>query len=832
MKMNKENMYRKINLLLILLGLMVQGATMHGQSLKAFLNAAESSFLEKDYYSALDYYSNAIEFDTTRADLNYKVGESARLFSAYKEAEKRYEAAVKHDEQKEFPLSQFWLANMKQQQGKYADAKRGYEMYISEHSGDDAYYTQRAEKELKACEWALEKLANPDKSITVTHLDGGVNTEFSEFGARATEDGLYYSSLSFTEVESENNPSKLLSKVMFSEDKSSAGGVLGEANKEKLHSAHTAFNKDNSRMYYTICDYFLGNDIKCELYYKDITSEGSYGAETKLPESINLQSYTSTQPAVGYDAKTGEELLFFVTDKVGGAGKLDIWYSVIGENGNFGNPVNAKELNTPEDDITPFFHNPSNVLYFSSNGRQSLGGHDVYRSDKGADSFAEAVHLNNPVNTSYNDVYYTLSDDARESYFSSDRLESSYVDTPFEACCYDIYKADHAEVNIKLNAQTFIKATQDSLVNATVKVIDLSNDKIICEELNPTGIDHECVLEKDKEYMVIGEKYGMESDTIYVSTKGIYESQDLMKKLFLGRDKIAVSLDVVDESTGEPIENATVTIIDLTDPSNPDKVLENINGKASFDLDPNKKYKIVIDAEGYDSQTIIIDGKTDGLGGEINETINMKKRDLNIYLPLALYFDNDYPKLESRAVVSQKNYFNKKRLSTSKTYTDTYTPFISKKEKYKDRSIRNLTGEERLIEQQNMDDFFEFDVRGGFEKMGLFLGALIEKLNAGQNFEIQIKGYASPIAGRSYNMELSRRRVHSVENELDQFSNGELNQFIENGSLVITDVSFGENEAPSNVSDSASDVIQSIYSVAASRERRVEVIRINDTSSL
>ncbi len=822
---------RKNRILLLLVVFVLQVSFVQGQSLKAFIKAAENSFIEKDYYSALDYYSNAIEFDTTSAEINYKVGESARLFSAYNEAEERYEAAVNYDENKEFPLSQFWLANMQQQQGKYTDAKRGYEMYLSEHSGDDAYYTQRAEKELKACEWALDKIANPDGSITITHLDGGINTQYSEFGAMDSEEGLYYSSLSFSEVESENNPSKLLSKVLLSGDKSSQGDILGDANKEKLHSAHTAFNKDKSRMYYTICDYFLGNDIKCELYYKNISTTGDYSEEIKLPENINLQSYTTTQPAVGYDSKLDQDLLFFVTDKVGGAGKLDIWYSVVGENGNFGEPINAKEINSPEDDITPFYHNPSNVLYFSSNGRQSLGGHDVYRADKGEMAFEEPTHLNNPINTSYNDVYYTLSDDGKESYFSSDRLESSYVDNPYEACCYDIYKAEHAEVNIKLNAQTFIKATQDSLINANVRVVDISTGEVVCEELNATGIDHHCILQKDREYMVIGEKYGMQSDTIYVSTKGIYESQDIVKKLFLGRDKIAVNLDIVDDKTGAPLENATVTIVDLSDPSNPDKVLENVNGKASFDLDPNKKYKIIIEAEGYDTQTMIIDGKKDGLGGEINKTVRMKKRDLNIYLPLALYFDNDYPKLESRAVVSNKSYFNKKRLSTSKTYTDTYTPFISKKEKYKDRSVRNLQGEERLIEQQNMDDFFEFDVRGGFEKMGLFLDALLSKLNGGQNFEIQIKGFASPIAGTNYNLELSKRRVHSVENELDQFSSGQLNQFIENGRLIITDVSFGENQAPANVSDSASNVTASIYSVAASKERRVEIININETSS-
>ena len=823
---------RNIKLLLVLCGTFMFGTIAEGQSLRAFLKAAEESFIEKDYYSALDYYSNAIEFDSTNAEVNYKVAESARLFSSYKQAEKRYDATVIHDEANAYPLAQFWSANMKQVQGKYADAKRGYEMYLSEHGGDDQYYTQRAEKELKACEWAIEKLGNPDKSITISHLDGGINTANSEFGAINTEDGLFYSSVAFEDPTSENNPSKVLSKVLLSDDRSGRGNILGETNKENLHTAHTAFNKMKTRMYYTICDYFLGNEIKCQLYYKDMSEDGDYGPETKLPSHINLESYTSTQPTLGFDTKGGSDLLFFVSDRIGGAGKMDIWYSVVGDNGSFSEPTNATELNTAEDDITPFFHNPSNTLYFSSNGRQSLGGHDVYRASREEASFSEPTHLNNPINTSYNDIYYTLSDDSRESYFSSDRLESSFVDSPYEACCYDIYKADHAEVNINLNAQTFIKATRDSLINATVRVVDLSNNEVVCEELNPTNIDHVCVLQKDREYMVIGEKYGMESDTIYVSTKGIYESQDLVKKLFLGRDKISTSLDLVDSKTGEPIENATVTIIDLSDPSNPDKVLENVNGKANFDLDPNKKYKIVIEAEGYDTNTIIIDTNDEGLGGEINKRIEMGKRDLNIYLPLALYFDNDYPKPSSRAVVSSKNYFNKKRLTTSKTYTDTYVPFISKKEKYKARSARNLSGEESLIEQQRMDDFFEFDVRGGFEKMGLFLDALLSKLNEGHNFEIQIKGYASPLASNAYNLELSKRRVHSVENELDQFSSGQLNQFLENGRLVITDVSFGENQAPSNVSDSASNTKQSIYSVEASKERRVEIIKINNTSSL
>ena len=68
-----------------------------GQTMNAFIMAAENAFISKDYNSALTYYSNALEFDEKRLDLIYKTAESARLFHAYRIAEEKYTSTINND---------------------------------------------------------------------------------------------------------------------------------------------------------------------------------------------------------------------------------------------------------------------------------------------------------------------------------------------------------------------------------------------------------------------------------------------------------------------------------------------------------------------------------------------------------------------------------------------------------------------------------------------------------------------------------------------------------------------------------------------------------------
>ena len=47
----------------------------------------------------------------------------------------------------------------------------------------------------------------------------------------------------------------------------------------------------------------------------------------ELNDQINMPGYTSTHPTVGRESKRNQEVLYFVSDRPGSRGGLDIWYT-------------------------------------------------------------------------------------------------------------------------------------------------------------------------------------------------------------------------------------------------------------------------------------------------------------------------------------------------------------------------------------------------------------------------------------------------------------------------------------------------------------------------
>jgi len=788
------------------------------QTKTAFMQAAEGAFLEEYYHAALSYYMEAYEFDSTDITVNHAIAESARQFDAYNLAEKHYKKVLDVDSENQYPQDRFWYARTKQMQGDYEEAKLNYILYSTEYGGDDEYLTQRANKEIEASEWAAELKNNPRPNVRIRRLGDGINTQYSEFAGIKEDEGLYFSSLRFDDLEPEARPSKLISKILVSTDDETADTLQSAINEGNLFSAHTTYNKDKSKIYFTLCEYDAGANIRCDLFTSDIQSDGEFGMPNKLEEPINVLGFTTTQPSYAYNEVTGTERLYFVSDREGGKGKLDIWYVDISLSGEYSLPMNLPNLNSNENDITPFYDSNARTLYFSSEGYMSMGGYDVFKSKDNNGVFAKPDHMGVPVNSSYNDIYYSVTKEGNEGYFSSNRFGANYIDVPQEACCYDIYKASIQEVNLTLNAKTFINPGMDSLLNAMVKLYDAETGELIAEIQTVDGIDHNFELEPDREYMIIGEKMNFNPDTIMLSTKEMYSSEVITKNLFLTIDQVCLDLSVFDEANQGSLDDATVTITDLSDPNAEDIVINNPDSsRFVIKLDPNKSYRVTVEREGYEPEIFIIDENTSHDGGIINRKIFMKKRDLNIFLPTYLYFDNDRPDRKTM------------RVTTDKTYTETYNPYVGKKPYFIQRSGRGKAESQKVTEQQLMEDFFEFDVKGGYAKLYLFLNEVSQKLVEGYSFEIEIKGHTSPLAPSQYNKNLSSRRINSVRNELAKYNGGVLIRYMNGNQLIITDVSLGEELSPMDVNDKASNQTESIFSVEASRERRVEIIKIRST---
>ncbi len=137
----------------------------------------------------------------------------------------------------------------------------------------------------------------------------------------------------------------------------------------------------------------------------------------KLSKAVNTEYYESHATLSG----DGNEI-YFVSDKPGGFGGLDIYRSKKDEKGKWGEPENLGEnINTPYDEEAPFIYKKGNVLYFSSKGHNSMGGYDIFRSIDFGGEWTKPQNMAYPINTTDDDLYFSVSPDGKMGYFGSKR---------------------------------------------------------------------------------------------------------------------------------------------------------------------------------------------------------------------------------------------------------------------------------------------------------------------------------------------------------------------------------------------------------------------------
>ena len=274
-------------------------------------------------------------------------------------------------------------------------------------------------------------------------MDDGINTAASDFAPARYGDRIYFTSM-YKNVAGGNMVTRIYS---FTEGGKAQLVKDMDMNRKSAHISHVAFTPDAKRMYFTICN--DDNQERCEIWYREKEYEGNWGVAKRLPDFINQPGSTSTQPAIGWDEEQKKFALFFVSDREGGRGGKDIWLSHITWDGQYETPY-VLSINTPEDDVTPYFDRNSQVLYFSSKGLDGEGGFDIFKSVKKGDYWERPKNMGRPYNSAYDDLYFMSHELSGKSYFTSDRPGSFCNGGHVDGWnCYDIYEVtDNIEFEI------------------------------------------------------------------------------------------------------------------------------------------------------------------------------------------------------------------------------------------------------------------------------------------------------------------------------------------------------------------------------------------------
>lgn len=456
--------FSKLHILLLLTGcLWGLSVPVDAQSRRAYIRAGDKAVSDKDYGTAVQHYAKALERKSDDHQVMWKYAECARMLNAFSYAEKMYlELAAVEKFASSTPLLDFRLGEVLKNQGKYTAAVEAFERFlpVAAEAGPD--FPDRVRVETATCRWAQANLVDTTR-VRVTNLGKKINSPYSDFAPFIAGDTMFFSSYRFNIRGDKSKPRKKTTKVMFSVREGRARELTrGFPATDTAHVAHATFTADGHFLLLTLCKNRNASDIRCELWLAVQDIRKRWGAPFRLPEPVNLPGFTTTHPALGYDSLTEQLNLWFSSDRPGGQGGLDIWQVPLDtiwfcpcnvpvdsrkpmRMPRFETPPeNLVAINTPGNEITPYFHATTRTLYFSSDHyTEGYGGYDIFRTKLEGPTPGIPQNAGPGLNTSYNDLYFVLRPDSKSGYLSSNRPGSEYLDVVNKACCNDIYKVQY-----------------------------------------------------------------------------------------------------------------------------------------------------------------------------------------------------------------------------------------------------------------------------------------------------------------------------------------------------------------------------------------------------
>jgi len=434
------------------------------------LKEGDSNFDKTLYTLALDAYLLAQNFNPNNAELNYKIGicyyETSSKFKCLDYFKKAYELDRQVATDIHLMLGRGFHLNQ-----DFKNAIIEYKAYLAAiEEAEKEEMTPAINKYVNECYNGIEYLTAPPKAF-MENMGVTINTTYNEHSPLITADE---SVLVFTSTR-ENNK-KPDEDGQFDEDiyVSQVQGkqwtfpnTIGEPINTQFNDATVGLSPDGQML--LIYNGNRGNgDIEICAFEGD-----QWNYPRPLPAEINTE-FRETSACFSPDGNH----LYFVSDRPEGFGGSDIYVSTKNKKGKWEKAKNLGPIiNTEFNEETVFMHPDGRTLYFSSEGHRSMGGFDIFTSQRNetTGTWEEPENLGFPVNSPDDDLCFVLSANGRHGYSSNIRSDSHGG--------YDIYKMTFLgpEKPLMLSNEDYLIAVRANPVsqmameeNVTLKTIRLT----------------------------------------------------------------------------------------------------------------------------------------------------------------------------------------------------------------------------------------------------------------------------------------------------------------------------------------------------------------------
>lgn len=449
---------------------------------------AESALRLKDFYQAKAFFEEWHRREPNNDEVTLQLGRASYKVRDYALVENLFTDLYNKNPKRNLNAL-YYLSLVQMHYEKYEVAIEGFELLKRRFRRIDEPDVDRAviEKLIEGCSMGI---AHKDSitSVEVTHLNDPINTPHSESGFILTNDDEFiYSSVqpgsrSYHQLNAHYTPVRKFYKATKEDDRWIEAEDVSPPffNSEEFDTGDGTFSLDRKRFYLTLCSMTPDGENICHVYVSHIESDGNWTEPIKLGKEVNHPSYTSTQPTVGSCFDNSLEVLYFVSDRPGGAGGMDIWFSVYNKRQkSYTQAANAGVfINTSGDEITPFYDSNSHRLYFSSDGIAGYGGLDIFYAEGEMVTWEEPVNVGLPINSSFDDLNFVRNYSGKFGLFTSNRPGSKSL--YHQGCCDDVYSFNDSKTSKILVVGKLVRNSQ----------LDLSEN----EFKSDTGVDSSDVM--------------------------------------------------------------------------------------------------------------------------------------------------------------------------------------------------------------------------------------------------------------------------------------------------------------------------------------------------
>jgi len=277
--------------------------------------------------------------------------------------------------------------------------------------------------------------------------------------------------------------------------------------------------------------------------FPTVNSKDDWEADAFLTSDGNAILFISDRPgAIGNHHPFNEDFHGSAT------GNSDIYVSEKNENGTWSEPINIGSIiNTPFAERTPFLHPDMKTLYFSSEGHNSLGFLDVFKTTRLNDSswteWSEPISMGKEINTTNKDWGYKISTSgeiAYYSYFTDNESDINSITLP-----KDLQPDKVATIN------GVVSDTENNLLQANIVWENLiTGEKVGSLQSDPVSGYYIITLPMGKNYGFYVEKEG------YYPLSGNIDLSKDIDNLYITKNFELISLkSIINQGASIPLEN-------------------------------------------------------------------------------------------------------------------------------------------------------------------------------------------------------------------------------------------------------------------------------------